>query len=162
MKPQFASYLSIKKRSLDEKYMRLALEAAEISKSRGDAARGAVIAFPKTYVVEGNTVLHEHNPIAHAEMNVLNKACNMTTKSFKDAILYCTIEPCAMCAIAAYEHGISEIVFGAFDDANGFISSPRSIVSENFNLHFLGGVLSEECYNMATPTLREHLRFISE
>lgn len=158
----FNKYITKKKRSFDEEYMKLAIKAAEEAKSRGDAARGAVIAFPNGHVVEGQTVLSDHNPIAHAEMNVLRKACETTNKSFKEAILYCTVEPCAMCITAAYEHGIREVIFGAFDDIHGFVSSPRSIIPENFNLTFRGGLLSEECFLMATPTLRESLRFISK
>lgn len=159
---QFAGYLHKKKRSLDEHYMKLALEAAEVAKSRGEAASGAVIVFPNSHIVEGQTVFSDHDPLGHAEMNVLRKACHMTNKSFKEAILYCTVEPCSMCAIAAYEHGVREIIFGAFDDANGFVSSNRSIVADNFNLAFMGGVLSEACYNLCTPTLREHLRYVNK
>ncbi len=158
----FNKYMNKKKRSFDEEYMRVALKAAEDAKSRGDAARGAVLAFPNGHIVEGHTVLSEHSPLAHAEMNVLKKACETMNKSFKDTVLYCTVEPCAMCAIAAYEHGVREIIFGAFDDHNGFISSPRSIIPENFNLTYRGGLLSEECYLIATPTLRENLRFITK
>lgn len=160
MKTQFAGYLDRKKRSRDEHYISIALTMAEEAKSRGDAARGAVLVFPNSHIAEGHTVFTEHDPLAHAEINVLRKACQMLHKSFKDAVLYCTVEPCSMCAIAAAEHGLREIVFGAFDDANGFLSSPRGIIAENFDLTFLGGILSEACYNITTPSLREHLRYI--
>jgi tRNA(adenine34) deaminase len=155
----FNNYITTKKRLPDESYMQLALEAAEIAKSRGDIAIGAILVFPNISVSDGHTTFSEHNPIGHAELNVLRKGCQMTTKSFREAILYSTVEPCSMCAIAAYEHGIREIIFGAFDVANGFISSPKSIVPENFNIAYLGGVLAEACYSITTPTIREHLRY---
>jgi tRNA(adenine34) deaminase len=138
--------------------MSVALAMAEEAKSRGDTARGAVLAFPNSHIAEGQTVFTEHDPMAHAEVNVLRKACQMLHRSFRDAVLYCTVEPCSMCAIAAAEHGVREIVFGAFDDANGFLSSPRGIVPENFSITSLGGVLGERCYGVVGMSLREHLR----
>lgn len=153
----FTGYLTKKKRSYDEQFMRIALEAAELAKSRGDAAQGAVLAFPKTHIAEGSTVLSEHDPLGHAEINVLRKA---GVKCLKDAVLYSSIEPCAMCIVAAYRYGIREVIFGAFDDMDGFVSSGRSIVTENFGLTYLGGVLSESCFTVASPSLRQHLRYI--
>jgi tRNA(adenine34) deaminase len=162
MSTHFTGYLGKKKRSKDEHFMNIALTMAEEAKSRGDSARGAVLVFPSSHIAEGHTVFTEHDPLAHAEINVLRKACQTLHKSFKDAILYCTVEPCAMCAIAATEHGVREIIFGAYDDSNGFLSSPRGIVAEKFDLTFIGGVLSEACYNITTPSLREHLRYKTE
>ena len=139
--------------------MQLALKEAEMCKSNGEAARGAVIVFPNSHISAGQTVFAEHDPLGHSEMNALRKACLMTNKSFKEAILYSTVEPCAMCFAAIYEHGIREVVFGCWDDVNGAISSSRGLIVENFNISFLGGVLAESCYTMCTPTLRESLRY---
>lgn len=155
----FANYALAKKRSQDEQYMQLAIKSAEMSKSNGEAARGAVLVFPNSHFVEGQTVFADHNPIAHAEMNVLHKACHSTNKSFKDAVLYTTTEPCPLCVCAMYEYGVRELVFGAYDDANGFINSNRKLVLDHFNISYIGGILAKECCEIASISLRENLRY---
>jgi tRNA(adenine34) deaminase len=152
-------FLETKKHSFDEKYMRLAIKEAELAKAHGEAARGAVIAFPGSFVSAHQTVFTDKKPCNYAEFNALQKACNMTSKSFREAIIYTTTEPNAFCLSAIHEFGIPELVFGCWDDVNGAISSPRSLITSNFNITFMGGLLSEECYNVCSTTLRESLRY---
>lgn len=158
MKADFTSYVVGKKRSRDEHFMSLALEAANFALSRGDYPFGAVIAFPSSdYLIESYTVFSEKDVTNHAEMNVLRKAASTMPRGLKDCVLYSTIEPCAMCASTAALYGIREIVFGAHDLENGFVSSKKNINTEAFGLSFLSGVLSEDCYNIINPSLRKNI-----
>ena len=150
----FKNYIENKKHNLDEEYMKIALSQAEESKSRGDIARGACLSLHGSHVAEGNTVLSDHNPLNHEVMNVLKKA---ESKNLKECILYCTVEPCSMCVSAAHQFGIREIVFGAFDKKDGFLSSPKKIDAESFDVVYIGGVLAESCYAINSPTMRESL-----
>ncbi len=105
-------------------------------------------------IVEGNSVLTEHNPLCHAEINVMNKATQIMGRRLKDCVLYSSLEPCILCASAAIEHGIKEVVFGAYDYGNGFMSSGKL---NRFPISAKGGVLGAECRHILPDKLKEHV-----
>jgi len=154
---KFEDFISVKKFSRDEEFMKLALEAAEVSKSKGDNPIGALLALPNKYLVEGDSSHSDNDPLSRAIINVLRKASQtMPYQNLKEAVLYCTKEPCAMCAIAASRFGIREIVFGVYDKKDGFVSSPKSIKCELYNIVHRAGILSEQCYNILSKSLKEN------
>ena len=58
---------------------------------------------------------------AHAEILALTSAYNfLGSKYLPDATLYVTVEPCLMCCGALYWSKIGRVVFGAFDEKNGY------------------------------------------
>ena len=151
-------YLNKKKMIDDERYMRLAIESAEASKSQGEQARGAVLVFPNRVLAESQTVLMESSPICHAEMNVIRKAIDIYPRSLKEGVLYVTTEPCTLCLAAICECGIKEVVFGCHDVVNGAIST-KTLNLEKFELAIKGGILAESCYQICSPSLRENLKY---
>ena len=135
--------------------MKLALEAANKARSKGDISIGSALIWPTTFFTEHNTVVTELDPISHAEINVLRKASDMMPrKRIKGATLYSTFEPCAMCAVAAYLNGINEIVFGCYDLEEGFISS-GALNLESYGFTYRGGVLAKECFDMLPKDLKK-------
>lgn len=110
----------------DEKLMKRAIHMAKLSKNRGNGAFGAVLARGSVVLFEGeNTVTEDHEDYTcHAEMNALREACKFYQKSdFKNFTLYCSTEPCPMCAGAAYYCGVGRVVYGmpaaAYIEATG-------------------------------------------
>jgi tRNA(adenine34) deaminase len=54
------------------------------------------------------------DPTAHAEMVAIRElAAKGKTVDLRDATLYCTLQPCAMCTTACIWANIGKIVFGA-------------------------------------------------
>jgi tRNA(adenine34) deaminase len=159
MRTNFNKFIDGRKRSNDEYYMTLALEQATLSKSMGESARGAVLVFPNRIVTRETSVLSDHKPFSIAEINAINQARYRYKKtvSFKEAILYSTTEPSVLAFIAAYEYGIREYVWGCDDVDNGFVSSLKLDVSR-YDIAVSAGILSEQCYNICTMHMREHLR----
>lgn len=154
---KFTEFIGVKKISRDEEFMDLALKVAEISKSKGDSPIGAVLALPNKHLAEGDSSFSENDPLGRATINVLRKAAQtMPYQSLKEAVLYLTKEPCAMCALAASRYGIREIVFGVYDNKDGFVSSPKAINLELYDIVYRGGVLAESCYNILSKSLKEH------
>lgn len=151
----FQNYLKNQKRSQDERYMKIALEAADSAKSKGEQARGAVLVLANKVYSEGQAVLEERDLCSHAELNVIRKVAPLT-RNLQDAILYSTTEPCALCMSAAITAGIKEVVFGAYDKTNGFLTA-KKLNLEGVDVTYLGGVLVEDCYSIASPSLKEHL-----
>ena len=105
----------------DDYFMRLALREAERALEHDDVPIGAVV------VRDGEVVAAAHNerelrqdPTAHAEMLALREAARaLGSWRVLDAVLYVTLEPCAMCAGAIVLARVPRVVFGATDPKAG-------------------------------------------
>lgn len=129
----------------DVRWMRLALLEAEHAAAAGEIPIGAVV------VLEGRLLGRGHNQTerlrdvtAHAEMLALTAAANhLGNKYLLNSTLYCTVEPCPMCAGALAWAQVARVVFGVPDDKRGLhcfspsLLHPRTVVQ--------GGVLADEC-----------------
>lgn len=159
MSTNFEEFVAKRRNRPDEhsKYMELAIRAAEHAKANGENPFGAVLVFPGGHMVEHDTCFTDRDQTCHAEMNVMRKASKTKLRKLDDCVLYTTVEPCPMCAHAAMLSGVREIVFGAYDDKNGYLSSNKLLdVAEG--LAVKGGVLAEQCVSMMPETFKEHLR----
>jgi tRNA(adenine34) deaminase len=131
MPKKFRDFTDHRKHLKDEEYMQIAIKEAQKAKLDGNIAVGAVLVTPRAYYVDCNTTYSESDQCNHAEMNVIRKAAGLQNRSLDDAVLYVTLEPCLMCAMAAYYNGIQEVIFGSYDEQFGFISS-KMLVDHNF------------------------------
>lgn len=151
---KYKSY--IENRRGDDDFMHIALKAAEAALSRGDMPVGAVLRFSnETHIVESNTAISEGHCISHAEMNLVKKAATMSRK-LDGCVVYTTLEPCAMCAYAMEQAGISELIFGAYDKEYGFHTA-KEINPCDLRMGFKGGVLALECMMLIPQRLRENI-----
>lgn len=158
MPKKFSEFTVQRKHLKDEEYMRIAIKEAEKAKLDGNPAIGAVLVTSRGFYTDGNTAYSESDHCNHAEINVIRKSAGMQDRSLDDAILYVTLEPCLMCAMAAYYSGIREVVFGAYDDASGFISSKLLADHTFLGITHKGGILAEECMSLLPKDYQEHLR----
>ncbi len=132
----------------DERYIRRAMELADLAARGGDVPIGAVL-------VSGDLVLEAKNEkevrpdaTAHAEMLLLHEAARrLGVWRLSDATIYVTKEPCVMCAGAMIAARIKRVVYGARDPKGGadggafdILRSPRT----NHRLDVTAGVLEEE------------------
>ncbi len=116
-----------------DNYMKLALDQAKLAKKMGDLPFGAVIVCNNEIVGEGKC---ENGTIGdvtdHAEMNALRKACRKLGKNkLEDCIIYCTNEPCPMCAAAIFQAKIAKIIVGLTRDDLPNLLRPRKILMKN-------------------------------
>ena len=82
-----------------------------------------------------NTKEEKCDITGHAEINCLRKAGKkLKTHQLKDAILYVTLEPCAMCATAISFARIRNIYFAATDEKGGGITSNAHIYDTDKHL----------------------------
>ena len=133
----------------DEKWMKIAISEANIAKNKGEIPVGAVIIQNDKLLAKAhNKPILNHDPTAHAEVEVLRKA-GKKLKNYRlsKSTLYVTLEPCAMCLGAIMHARIERIVFGASDPKTGVCGSKADLTSEAFFTHKVkvdGGVLEEE------------------
>lgn len=122
--------------SLDERFMRRALEEAQLAFDEGEIPIGAVITDGKSVIASARNMVERLCDIsAHAEMIALSAASlHFRSKYLPQCTLYVTIEPCAMCMGALRWSQIGRIVFGAEDTKAGYkrfqtgIEHPKAIV----------------------------------
>jgi tRNA(adenine34) deaminase len=90
------------------------------------------------------------DPTAHAEVLALREAADRVGDGWRmpaDAVLYVTLEPCAMCAGAIVLARMPRVVFGAWDPKAGAAGSVFDILAEpqlNWRPDVAGGLLAEE------------------
>ena len=96
-----------------------------------------------------NAPIRLHDPTAHAEILALREAGqSIGNYRLAGATLYCTIEPCVMCAGAIVAARISRLVFGARDIRFGGVRSKFRVADSeilNHRVEIVEGVLGFEC-----------------
>lgn len=133
----------------DEYFMRLALREAERALEHEDVPIGAIV------VREGEVIGTGHNereirsdPTAHAEMIALRDAArSLGSWRVLDAVMYVTLEPCAMCAGAIVLARVPRVVFSANDPKAGAAGSVFDILDEprlNHRPRVEAGLLADE------------------
>jgi tRNA(adenine34) deaminase len=134
----------------DIDFMRQALELAKRAGDTQEVPVGAVVVKDGAVIGEGwNRPIVDNDPTAHAEI-VAMRAAAMQRQNYRleGAILYVTLEPCAMCIGAALNARIARVVFGAWDPKAGACGSVFDLPRERKLTHRIdvfGGVCSEEC-----------------
>ncbi len=137
---------------MNKKYMSLALEQAKIAAEKGEVPIGAVIVRKNEVIAVAHNLCEElHDPTAHAEILCIKKAAEVLGDfRLTDAELYVTLEPCPMCAGAAVNARIKEIVFGAYDPVKGALGSVVNMYSFPFpnRPDVFGGINEKEALEL--------------
>ena len=133
--------------STDERYMRLALQEAEQAAARDEVPVGALIVARERIVGRGHNLCEQlHDFTAHAEMQAFTAASeSLGGKHLDQCTLYVTLEPCPMCAGAAFWTRIGRIVYGASDAKRGFSRWNDHAGLLHPKTEVVSGVLEAEC-----------------
>ena len=145
----------------DEHWMTHALTLADRAEREDDEVPvGAVVVGPDgALVAEGwNRNIAEHDPSAHAEIVALRRAgAALGNHRLTGCTLYVTLEPCAMCAMAAVHARLARVVFGASDPKTGAAGSVFDLLADprhNHRVEVLGGVRADEAGQRLTAYFR--------
>ena len=139
----------------DEFFMRLALREAQRASEHGDVPIGAVVVRDGELIGGGRNERElRQDPTAHAEVLALREAARATGSwRVLDAVLYVTLEPCAMCAGAIVLARVPRVVFGTVDPKAGAAGSVLDVLAEprlNHRPEVAGGLLAAECAALLT------------
>jgi tRNA(adenine34) deaminase len=121
----------------DERWMREALREAARAYEEEEVPVGAVL------VANGRIIARGHNQVealqdatAHAEMVCLTAgSAALSDWRLQGATLYCTVEPCAMCAGALLLSRVDALVWGAPDLRHGANGSWVDLFSKKHPTH---------------------------
>ena len=134
----------------DERYMKIAMEAARIAEDNGDVPIGAVIVFEGRIIAKAYNQREQlQDPTAHAEIIALTQAAAaLESWRLNGCTIYVTLEPCPMCAGALVLSRIDRLVYGCDDPKAGAVKSLYNIVQDerlNHRLQVTAGVLTDDC-----------------
>ncbi len=140
----------------DEQYMRQAIREAQKAFDKDEVPVGAIVVMNETIIAKAfNQVEMLNDSTAHAEILALTTAYNfLGSKYLPDATLFVTVEPCLMCSGALYWSKIGRVVFGAYDEKNGYRRSTGSNNPFHPKTIITGGILEEECGKMMKDFFR--------
>ncbi len=134
----------------DKHWMREAISAARLAQAKGEVPVGAcIVSGDAALAIAGNRTRTDRDPTAHAEVLALRDAARKVDNfRLTDAVVYSTIEPCAMCAGALIQARVKRLVYGALDERAGAVESHFQICATDFLNHRIevtSGVLEAEC-----------------
>jgi tRNA(adenine34) deaminase len=129
----------------DEYFMNEALKEAQKAADIDEVPVGAVVVFKKKIIARAHNINQRLNDVtAHAEMQAFTMAADYIGGKYLDeCTLYVTLEPCVMCAGAAFWTQLGKLVYGASDSKRGYscinlsVLHPKTVV--------ISGVLEEPC-----------------
>jgi tRNA(Arg) A34 adenosine deaminase TadA len=103
----------------DRAHLERAVALARAARDRGDHPFGALLVTADGTVIEAmNTVNTGHDPIGHAETNLVrDSGQQLEMAELATSTLYTSTEPCAMCTGAIYWAGIPRVVFALSEHA---------------------------------------------
>lgn len=149
----------------DERFLSLAIEAAQESVRRGDEPFGAVLVKDGAVVATGcNGIYTRGDRTAHAERTLVQEYCRSAGVTDLSAYtLYSSCEPCYMCSGALVWAKLGRLVYGASDADLGEIlggkgSAPSAEVFANSpaSPRVTAGVCREECLALLRDYFRDH------
>jgi tRNA(adenine34) deaminase len=131
--------------SEDARWIARCLELAAEASAAGEVPVGAVVVLDGAPIGEGRNRVEElRSPLAHAEMEALQRALAAAgEKRIPDATLYCSLEPCFLCAGAVLHARLRRVVYGARDPKFGAVRSLANLLEDprlNHRCEVLEGV----------------------
>ncbi len=87
----------------------------------------------------------DNNPLAHAELKVLQGALSIMDGNLEGSHLYTTQQPCPMCASAIAWCGIKSVFFGIPSSHHWRYSGEIFDFFSNLDIQCTGSILEDEC-----------------
>ncbi|HWJ76871.1 MAG TPA: tRNA adenosine(34) deaminase TadA [Niallia sp.] len=144
----------------DVKFMQMAIEEAKKAEQKGEVPIGAVIVYKGEVISQAHNLREtEQSAVAHAELLAIENACKkLNTWRLEEAVLYVTLEPCAMCSGAIILSRVPRVVYGATDPKGGCAGTFMNLLQDdrfNHQSEVVSGVLAEECGMLLTTFFRK-------
>lgn len=126
------------------KLLQIGADKASVTMSTGKGGPfGAVITYKgKVIAVSSNSVLGDHDPTAHAEMNAIREAGKVLgTHDLSDCEIYATGAPCPMCLSAIIWSNMKKVYI------SGTVEQAERI---GFRDKFIYDFIKDDCNNKDT------------
>ncbi len=133
----------------EARFMAVALEEARRAFERDEVPVGACLVLGDEVVTrDHNRTVERNDPLAHAEMLVVTRAVReLGLPRLRGAEVYCTVEPCFMCAGALLHARVDRVTWGVRDPKFGGCVSLGQVLDDpraNHRAILREGVLAAE------------------
>jgi tRNA(adenine34) deaminase len=130
--------------------MNEALKEAKIALEKDEVPIGAVVVCENRIIARAHNLTETLNDVtAHAEMQALTAASGyLGGKYLDECTLYVTVEPCVMCAGAAFWAQLGTLVYGASDLKRGYTLVNQQLLHPKTKV--ISGILTSECSELMT------------
>lgn len=144
-------------------WMRLALEEARLASSHHDVPIGAVAVRNGQVIGKGHNRREvDHDPTAHAEVLAIRQAAaTIGHWRLDDVTLYCTLEPCCMCAGAMVLARLPRLFYATIEPKTGCAGSIADMLRhprQNHQVEIDVGLLADE----ATQLLQDFFKTLRD
>jgi len=131
-------------------FMQAAIEEARAGFAEGGIPIGSVIVHQGRIIGRGhNRRVQQGSPILHGEMDAFENAGRQPARVYREATLYTTLSPCAMCSGAILLYGIPRVVIG---ENRSFMGEEDLLRSRGVELTVLD---DPECIELMARLMRE-------
>jgi cytosine deaminase len=94
-------------------FLQAAIQEAEQGAREGGIPIGSVVVWQGTIIGRGhNRRVQKGSAVLHGEMDALENAGRQPAAVYREATLYTTLSPCAMCSGAILLYGIPRVIIG--------------------------------------------------
>lgn len=96
-----------------DEFMQAAIAEAQQGLAEGGIPIGSVIVHHGRIIGRGhNRRVQQGSAILHGEMDAFENAGRQPASVYREAVLYTTLSPCAMCSGAILLYGITKVIVG--------------------------------------------------
>lgn len=136
----------------EEQFMQAAIAEALLAKEGGDLPFGAVVVKEGKIIGKGHATNNTTGDVTdHAELRAVREACSVLgSNDLKDCVIYCTNQPCNMCAAGIFQANIPRVVMGATREDLSWLLRPRKLSIDelaqdsSYNITIEKGLLKDE------------------
>jgi len=136
-------------------FMKQAYAEALKALANDEVPVGAVITANGKVIARGHNLSETlTDATAHAEMQSFTAASNhIGGKYLNDCTLYVTVEPCPMCAAAAYWVQLGRLVYGTTDKKRGYTTISLDLLHPKTTV--ISGIMADECQKLMTDFFKK-------
>lgn len=137
-------------KEIKENLMKKVMEEVDVAISEGNSPFAAILIDDHGNIIEKahNTAKSECNPLLHAEINLITKACQkLKTRDLSNYYIMSNAWSCSMCMSACIKAKIKNFIYGAPSESDMnpnvtiFDIKEKSVTDVNIET----GILKEEC-----------------
>jgi cytosine deaminase len=137
--------------------MQAAIDEAETGVREGGIPIGSVIVHQGRILGRGhNRRVQRGSAVLHGEMDALENAGRQPASVYRDAVLYSTLSPCAMCSGAILLYGIRTVIVG---ENRTFMGEEDWLRSRGVSVTVLQ---DPRCIQLMTDFIRDHPQLWNE
>ncbi|OUS33767.1 tRNA-specific adenosine deaminase [Oleispira antarctica] len=134
-----------------DKFMQIAIAEAQQGLVEGGLPIGSVLVHRDVVLGRGhNRRIQQGSTILHGEMDALENAGRLPASIYKEAVLYTTLSPCAMCSGTILLYGIPKVVIA---ENTNFLGEESLLVDRGVELEVLH---DEGCIKMMAGFIAEN------